>query len=196
MSTKDSDCIGKKNIVVGFGEIVSVNISEKKGTIKKPVKKAVLLKDIGIENDAHSAPDDETRQISFLALESIEKQKNKLKENMIDNEKAIALYPGVFAENITTKGILVSELMLNDIIEIGGEVLLEISRIGKECPAPCSIFYKTGDCIMPREGFFARVFKGGVIYPKASINITRKIKHQVEHFSADEENEYEVLNVA
>jgi len=89
------------------------------------------------------------------------------------------LSPGDFAENITIRGISSSALRLEDIIEIGDHVVLEVSRIGKECHSPCSIFYQTGDCVMPREGFFARVVNGGEVYPGSAIKITSKIDRQL-----------------
>ncbi|OGX07717.1 MAG: hypothetical protein A2Y06_03910 [Omnitrophica WOR_2 bacterium GWA2_37_7] len=196
MPIRERERVENQNIVVGFGEICSVNISEKKGIGKTPVRKAVLIKGIGIQSDAHSAPDDETRQVSFLALESIEKQKRALKEKMSDHQKDIVLMPGSFAENITTKGIDSLELMLNDIIEIAEDVVLQVSRIGKECPAPCSIFYRTGDCIMPREGFFARVLKGGAVYPNSVIKITRASVGQSQGISYKSEKDFKVLNAA
>jgi MOSC domain-containing protein YiiM len=139
------------------GKIYSINVSKSKGVLKTPVKKAKLVENHGVENDAHAG--EEIKQVSFLSWESIQKQNEcpKVKKGIG------SLKPGDFAENITTEGIKLSDLRIGDRIIIGSDVILEISRIGKECHRYCSIYYKTGDCIMPREGIFAKVIKGGVI---------------------------------
>ena len=140
------------------GKIYSLNISKHKGVAKKPVDLLTLLEGIGVENDAHAKPEDDTRQVSLLAIESIYKQQNcpKTKKAGVD------LVPGDFGENITTEGLDLSSVKIGDRFEIDDSVI-EISRIGKECHRYCSIYYKTGDCIMPKEGIFARVLEGGVI---------------------------------
>ena len=120
------------------GKIFSINTSKRKGTCKKNVTKAKLLKDFGLEDDAHGGPGD--RQISLLALESIKKQDECPKVK----NKDIMLKPG-------------------DILKISEKVVLEISKIGKECHRYCAVYYRTGDCIMPREGLFAKVLKEGII---------------------------------
>lgn len=138
------------------GKIYSINISRKKGISKTPVAEAELIEGLGLRDDAHQSPG--TRQVSLLSIESIWRQavcanlKNKIK-----------LGPGDFAENITTEGIDLAALKMGDMLRLGPEVILEISKIGKECHRFCSIYHKTGDCIMPREGIFARVLKGGKI---------------------------------
>jgi MOSC domain-containing protein YiiM len=144
-------------------KIVSINISKGKGVAKKPVEAGVLEEGCGLVGDAHSGPGD--RQVSLLALESIHKQNMKLK-----TRKIVELKPGDFAENITTDGIDLVNLKIGTRLMINNRVELEITKIGKECHRYCSIYYKTGDCIMPREGVFARVLKGG------SIKIEDKIK--------------------
>lgn len=140
------------------GKIISINVSKIKGTAKLSVESAMLLEDKGVEGDAHCGID-EIKQISLLAIESIEKQKICIKIKKPD----VLLKPGDFAENITTQGLNLSALKIGDRLKAGNGVLLEISKIGKECHKYCAIYYKTGDCIMPREGIFAKVIKGGKI---------------------------------
>lgn len=129
--------------------VVSVNISERKGVKKNEVEEALLIPDHGIENDAHAG--NWHRQVSLLASESIDKMRGK----------GLVLGEGDFAENITTENIDLLALPVGTIIRVGEDVLLEISQIGKECHQRCAIYYQAGDCVMPREGIFARVIKGG-----------------------------------
>lgn len=142
-----------------MAKVVAVNVSEKKGVVKKPVNEINLIEDFGIEADAHAGK--WHRQVSLLAVESIEKMK-KLGMHKLDF--------GVFAENITTEGIDLPALPVGTKLEIG-ETLLEITQIGKECHHGCEIRHIVGDCVMPREGIFARVLKGGKITPEAEIKI-------------------------
>lgn len=132
-------------------EVVSVNISEKKGTIKVPVDEISLgLK--GVEHDAHAG--DWNRQVSLLGEESI----NKFRK-MIDRD----IRPGEFAENITTRGKILYEMSPLDRFKIG-EAELEITQIGKECHGKsCAIFQEVGNCVMPKEGIFTRVISEGRI---------------------------------
>lgn len=134
------------------GKVVSVNISGKKGTRKKPVEEILLRADYGIEGDAH-ASSEWFRQVSLLALESIKKMK----------EKGLDVKPGDFAENITTEGLDLVSLPLGTKLSIGDEVLGEVSQIGKECHTRCAIYYQAGDCVMPKEGIFIKVLKGGCV---------------------------------
>jgi MOSC domain-containing protein YiiM len=129
-------------------EIVSLNVSDRKGVRKKPVESIVLVEGSGIAGDAHAGAI-ENRQVSMLAFEDIEGANEELK-------------PGDFAENITTRGVRLHELPIGTKIELG-ETLLEVSKIGKECHAACEIRTLVGDCIMPRRGIFARVLKGGEV---------------------------------
>lgn len=135
-----------------MAEIISINISEKKGEIKKPIKSGLLIKDGGLLGDAHR--NDGHRQLSLLADESIEKMRKLGTEN---------LTPGVFAENITTSGITLHTLPVGTRLTIG-KCLVEITQIGKECHSGCEIFKKVGKCVMPLEGVFARVITGGEIF--------------------------------
>lgn len=134
-----------------IARVISINISGRKGIKKKPVHEAILKENYGIEGDAH-ASFQWHRQISLLAVESIQKMK----------KKGLSLNYGDFAENITTEGIDLSSIQLGTKLKIG-EVIIEITQHGKKCHSKCEIFNVVGDCIMPREGVFARVLKGGKI---------------------------------
>lgn len=133
------------------GRIVSVNISDKKGVRKKPVDEIFLKPAYGIEGDAH-ASSAWHRQVSLLALESIKKMQ----------EMGLDVRPGDFAENITTEGIDLPSLPVGTTIEMGDGIIGEVSQIGKECHARCAIYYQAGDCVMPKEGIFIKVLKGGM----------------------------------
>jgi len=131
--------------------IKEVSISEKKGTRKINVPKVVLKEDFGVVGDVHAGTGN--RQVSLLASESIDKMK----------AKGLNVNAGDFAENITTEGIDLLRLKLGSKLKIGKKSVLEISQIGKVCHSRCSIYYQAGDCVMPKEGVFARVVKGGTI---------------------------------
>jgi cyclic pyranopterin phosphate synthase len=133
------------------GRIKAISVSEKRGTQKTNVPEAELKTDFGIVGDAHAAS--WHRQISLLANESIKK--------MI--AKGAKVSPGNFAENITTEGIDLLSLSIGSKLKAGGNVELEISQFGKECHSRCAIFEQVGDCVMPREGVFAKVTKGGLV---------------------------------
>jgi len=133
-----------------IAKIIAVCVSKEKGTKKTNVFSVRLKKDFGIIGDAHGGSQ---RQVSLLAEESIEKMK----------AKGLAVNFGDFAENIVTSGIDLKGLALGSKIKLGEKVVLEITQIGKECHSPCHIYYKTGDCIMPREGVFAKVLRGGKV---------------------------------
>ncbi len=132
------------------GTIVSVNVADEKGVRKQPVESVTLVVDHGVEGDAHAGP--WHRQVSLLASESIEKMK----------PSCPTVEAGAFGENITTEGLVVYELPVGTRF-YAGEVLLEVTQIGKECHDRCAIFRQAGDCVMPREGIFARVIEGGQI---------------------------------
>lgn len=140
------------------GKVLSINVSEKKGTSKSSIKNAKLIKQFGIEGDAHAAKD-YLRQVSLLASESIRKVQSCPKIKKTD----FKLKPGDFAENITTEGIKLADLEIGDRLKIGTGIILEISKIGKQCHTHCEIFKKLGSCIMPKEGIFARVLQGGIL---------------------------------
>lgn len=133
------------------GKVLSINISDKKGVVKDPIKEGLFIKDHGLENDAHSG--NWHRQVSLLGIESFDK---------MENEGIEGLVPGVFAENITTEGIVLYELPVGTKIIIG-ETIQEVTQIGKECHTGCAISQKVGKCVMPKEGIFTKILKGGVI---------------------------------
>ena len=133
------------------GRIKAISVSQEKGTQKTNVPRAELKADFGIIGDAHSG--NWHRQVSLLALESIDK--------MIAKGAKVA--PGNFAENITTEGIDLCALEIGSKLKLGAEVELEITQFGKKCHSHCEIFEQIGDCIMPREGVFAKVVKAGAI---------------------------------
>jgi MOSC domain-containing protein YiiM len=142
----------------GGGTIVSVNTSLKKGQIKRPAPSVELCAGRGIEGDAHK--DFGHRQVSLLAIEDIEAQKEHL-----GRTGAIALGPGAFAENLTTRGIDLGAVAVGDELVIAGTVRLRVSQIGKECHTKCAVFHLTGDCIMPVRGIFCEVLSGGTVRP-------------------------------
>jgi len=144
----------------GVAKIIAVCRSEKKGTKKEAVNEGVLREDYGLVGDAH-ADCCSHRQVSLLARESI------------DRMRALGLDvgPGDFAENLTTEGIALVSLATGTRISIGKEVILEITQIGKECHNPCAIYRQVGDCVMPKEGIFARVIRGGVIRTEDPIKV-------------------------
>jgi len=143
-----------------MAHVEAVCTSEKKGIVKREQSEIILKADWGIENDAHAGK--WHRQVSLLAGESI------------DNVKEIlpTLKNGAFAENIITRGIDLVGIQIGQRIGVGDEVVLEITQIGKECHnAGCAIKKATGDCIMPREGIFATVIKGGRVRAGDSLNV-------------------------
>ncbi len=141
------------------GKIVAVCRSEKKGTIKKEIAEGMLIKDFGLEKDAHSGK--WHRQISLLGIESINKMR----------DKGYQLSFGDFAENLTIEGIVLYQLPLGTKLKVGENVLLEVTQIGKECHHGCEIRKKIGDCVMPREGIFARVLEGGKVKASDEIEV-------------------------
>ncbi len=132
--------------------VLSINISEKKGTPKTKIPAGVLIEDFGFEGDAHAGK--WHRQVSLLAKESIAKA---------EGMRTDGLCHGLFAENITTEGITLHTLPVGTRLQIGDEAVIEISQIGKECHDGCAIRQLVGQCIMPREGVFARVITGGTV---------------------------------
>ena len=133
-----------------MGNVIAVCISEKKGTQKKNVNSAVFVEDWGIENDAHAGK--WHRQVSLLSHDKIEAFRARGAE----------VKDGAFGENLVVSGIDFRALPIGTRFACN-DVLLELTQIGKECHHGCEIFQKMGDCIMPREGVFARVLHGGII---------------------------------
>lgn len=132
------------------GEVIAVCTSERKGTRKRDVGQAQLRHEWGIEGDAHAGP--WHRQVSLLAWESIQKMR----------DLGLNVGSGSFAENITTRGINLVELPVGTRLRLG-EAEVEVTQIGKICHDRCAIYYQAGDCVMPREGIFVRVLKGGTV---------------------------------
>ncbi|MFQ6082699.1 MAG: MOSC domain-containing protein [Candidatus Aminicenantia bacterium] len=141
------------------GIVFSICISSQKGTKKKEVPSTEVLTNWGIKGDAHAGK--WHRQVSLLSVESINKMK----------EKGLETHPGDFAENITTQGINFSRVSMGDKIFIDDNVILEITQIGKECHTSCEIQKITGQCIMPKEGIFTKVIKGGIIKRGSQVEI-------------------------
>jgi len=138
------------------GTVVAISTSPEKGTQKTNVPHGVLVKDWGMDGDAHAGP--WHRQVSLLAIESIDKIR----------AKGVEVAPGAFAENITTAGINLPDSQIGDRLTVG-DAELEVTQIGKECHHGCAIRQLAGDCVMPREGIFARVIRGGTIAPGESV---------------------------
>ena len=145
---------------ISTGRVVAISISKKKGIPKTNVQSAKLIENFGIEGDVHAG--NWHRQISFLAIESIDRMRAK---------GLPKLRPGAFAENITTEFLTLPEIEVGTRIKIGKKTELEITQIGKECHSKCAIFFKVGDCVMPREGIFAKVIRGGEIFVGDAIEI-------------------------
>ncbi len=131
-------------------QVIAVNISEEKGVQKVEVAAVALRENHGIVGDAHAG--DWHRQVSLLAEESIDKMR----------QLGLELDPGAFAENITTRGVDLVSLPVGTQFELGA-ALLEVTQIGKECHQHCAIYHQAGDCVMPKEGIFAKVLRGGKV---------------------------------
>ena len=142
-----------------IGKVVAINISEKKGVVKKPIEQGLFIEEHGLERDAHAGK--WHRQVSLLAQESIDKMKGLV---------ALDFSAGKFAENITTEGIVLYELPVGTRLRIG-VTIQEVTQIGKECHGGCELRRLVGDCIMPREGIFTRVIQGGIIKPGDVIQV-------------------------
>jgi MOSC domain-containing protein YiiM len=142
------------------GKIVAVCTSAHKGERKKNVGRAKLLTGLGLEGDAHAGF--AHRQVSLLALESIEKMR----------KMGLDVGPGDFAENITTENLELVTLPIGTKLKIG-DVLLEVSQIGKECHTRCAIYYQAGDCVMPKEGIFAIVLTDGNVSVGDTIEVLK-----------------------
>ncbi len=133
-----------------MGKVMAVNISEKRGTVKKNVHSAVFLEDFGIEGDAHAGK--WHRQVSLLSYEKIEEFR----------KKGAPVTEGSFGENLIVSGFDLAKLPVGTRFQCN-TVVLELTQVGKTCHHGCEIFQRMGDCIMPREGVFTRVLKGGRI---------------------------------
>lgn len=134
--------------------VIAVCRSDEKGTRKEQVDEGLLEEGFGLVDDAH-ADSSSHRQISLLAIESIDKMRSA----------GLDVNPGDFAENLTTEGLDLPSLPIGTTLQVGIDIILEISQIGKECHTGCAIFRQVGKCVMPKEGVFARVVRGGVVKP-------------------------------
>ncbi|MEJ2701937.1 MAG: MOSC domain-containing protein [Sedimentisphaerales bacterium] len=134
------------------GRIRAISVSKARGTQKVNVPEAELQADFGIVGDAHAG--NWHRQISLLGIENIDTMRTK----------GVDLSPGDFAENVTTEGIDLSGLVVGNKLRLGGNAQLEITQFGKTCHGRCRIYERIGDCIMPRDGVFAKVIQGGAIH--------------------------------
>jgi MOSC domain-containing protein YiiM len=141
------------------GRIVAVSVSDRKGEVKHNVDQARLVVEHGLAGDAHA--EGGIRQVSLLAQESIDK--------MV--AAGAKVKPGDFAENLTVEGLAVMYLPVGTRLKVGGEVEMEITQIGKTCHKGCAIRELVGDCVMPREGVFARVLKEGLVKPGDTIEV-------------------------
>ena len=135
-----------------MAKIVAVCRSDKKGISKDPIDEGFFQENYGLVDDAH-ATSDSHRQVSLLALTSIDKMRSQ----------GLELGAGALAENLTVEGLELVSLPIGTRLALERGVILEVTQIGKECHTGCAIFRKVGRCIMPQEGVFARVIKGGVV---------------------------------
>jgi len=145
---KSGDWLGES---VESGRIEKLATSRAKGIPKDPTDEVMIKPGFGVEGDAHGG--DWHRQISLLGVESIRKMQ----------AKGLSVDFGSFAENIATSGTVLYELPVGSLLWLNGSVLLEVTQIGKECHTKCAVYHKAGDCVMPREGIFARVLAGGAL---------------------------------
>ena len=133
-----------------MGKVLAICISEKKGTLKNEISEAKFIEDFGIENDAHAGK--WHRQVSLLEFNKIDEFR----------KKGANVDFGAFGENIVLEGIELHTLPIGQLIKIG-DVLLEVTQIGKKCHDKCQIYYQVGECIMPKNGIFTKVLKGGKV---------------------------------
>jgi len=150
--------MAKRKMSTPKGIILAVNIADRKGRKKTNVGCGLIMENFGLQKDAHAGSD---RQVSLLAKESIEKIR----------QKGLDVWYGDFAENLTTEGINLPLLPVGTRLQIGSEVRLEVTQIGKVCHDRCHIYYSVGDCVMPREGIFAKVLVGGDVKTGDSIEV-------------------------
>ena len=146
-----------------MASVVAVCSSKKKGTRKLPIAEGVLQEDHGLVGDAHAGvlPN---RQVSLLSLGSIDKMR----------ALGMELQPGDFAENITVSGLDLYHLPIGTKLSVGKDIILEVTQIGKECHTACAIRRQVGQCIMPEEGVFARVVRGGRVRTGDSIEVEER----------------------
>lgn len=149
-----------------MANIVAMCISEKKGTEKSSVPSCELVVDFGIKGDAHAGK--WHRQVSLLDYESIDEF----------NKKGAMVSDGDFGENIIIKGLDFSTLKVGDRLSLGNDVILEITQLGKKCHQHCTIYYRVGDCIMPRKGIFSKVLRGGSLKAGDEVKLLEEKKEE------------------
>ena len=135
-----------------MGKVMAVCISEKKGTVKKDIGKCRILENFGLEGDAHAGSE---RQVSLISYEKVEEFKKRAGDEVV-------IKPGIFGENLLVSGYDLASFPVGTYFA-AGEVLLELTQIGKKCHTGCEISRTTGECIMPKQGVFAKVIKGGIV---------------------------------
>ncbi len=143
------------------GKVLAICRSTEKGTVKEEIAEGFFIENHGLKGDAHAGS--WHRQISLLGKESIDKMQAEIDDFELDF--------GDFAENITTEGLLLYEIPIGSKMEVGEEVILEVTQIGKKCHHNCEIFKQIGECVMPKEGIFTRVIKGGRVKAGDKIKI-------------------------
>lgn len=144
-----------------MGKIIAVCTSERKGMRKKNIGSGELKPGHGLVGDAHAG--DWHRQVSLLAMESIKKMQ----------DQGLDVGPGDFAENLTTEGIDLVKLPIGTKLRIGPTAIGEVTQIGKECHSRCAIYYQAGDCVMPKEGIFVAIQKGGSVAVGDSVEVLK-----------------------
>ncbi len=145
-----------------MGKIVAVCWSEKKGTVKTPIAEGTIKVDFGLEGDAH-AECSTKRQVSLMSIESINRMRGL----------GYPVEVGSFAENLTTEDIELLSCPIGTELCVGHDVVLQISQIGKECHSGCAIFKQVGKCIMPKEGVFTKVIRGGKVKSGDEIKVKK-----------------------
>lgn len=146
-----------------MARIVAVCMSERKGERKQNIHQGIMREGHGLEGDAHAGK--WHRQVSLLAMESIQKMR----------DQGLDVGPGDFAENIATEGIDLVSLPVGTRLRLGQDVVAEVTQIGKKCHSRCNIYQQAGDCVMPREGVFVAIIKGGVVKEGDSIQVIEDI---------------------
>ena len=146
-----------------MSKVIAVCLSEETGTRKEVVGEVTLREEFGVIGDAHASASWH-RQVSLLAIESIDKMR----------KMGYEVNPGDFAENLTTEGIELFTLPVGTKLSVGDQATLEITQIGKDCHTGCAIFKQIGKCVMPKEGIFARVIRGGAVRASDEISISEK----------------------
>ena len=152
-----------------MGKLIAVCISEKKGTVKKNIGTCRIIADHGLEHDAHAGTG---RQVSLLSAEQVDAFRERAKG-------AVELPPGIFGENLLVEGYDFKSYPVGTRFRIK-EVLLELTQIGKQCHTGCEIMQRTGECIMPREGVFAKVLTGGVVSVGDEVELVEQVEPKAE----------------